>query len=204
MGGYGSGRESRGHKSTVEAAKVISLRASSFKRANALRPGLEFTIPLQDDYGTHKLNFKTQEGSFLLWFEGHQQARVKHETQSKPFGGFVAWWICPRCNRRTNRIFPIGGWRCGKCARLCYASQLMDRKERLLHKVRTINRELGVKDWDNHFASPLFKPKGMHQTTWQRKLAEHRAAFDAWNNLSLGGMLAFINRVEARWGKTKA
>jgi hypothetical protein len=58
---------------------------------------------------------------------------------------------------------------CRHCYNLAYSSQNEVLRYRLLHKAQKIHQELGG---DGVLDEPLFKPKGMHWKTYQRKVQE--------------------------------
>jgi len=58
------------------------------------------------------------------------------------FGGFLHWFICPGCNRRTGRLYlPIsqGAFLCRHCYKLGYRQQLLRefRKTQYEKKIKT-------------------------------------------------------------------
>jgi hypothetical protein len=82
-------------------------------------------------------------------------------------GGYGArrMFACPWCGKRIAIVyFGAGGFACRSCLRLAYASEAESTMDRLWRKQRKIERRLagGAGDWDG------WKPKGMHQTTFDR------------------------------------
>ena len=83
------------------------------------------------------------------------------------YGGFRTWFLCPHCWRRVALIYGAGEYfLCRHCYNLTYASQQESREDRLMRKARKISRRLGM--GDDLMKLILFKPKNMHQKTFDR------------------------------------
>jgi hypothetical protein len=83
------------------------------------------------------------------------------------YGGQRTWFLCPRCWQRVAVLYGAGKyfW-CRHCYDLTYSSQQESRQDRLMRKARKIRARLGA---SNDFTKPiLFKPKNMHQKTFDR------------------------------------
>lgn len=92
--------------------------------------------------------------------------RVALEQTSCNYGGSRTWGLCPRCHGRVAMLYlSDGGWVCRKCARLSYPSQSDDITARTWREQGKIERRLagGKGEWNG-----WRKPKGMHQTTFDR------------------------------------
>ena len=90
-------------------------------------------------------------------------------------GGQRAWWLCPKCDRRTAVVYL---WRdefaCRQCQRLGYPSQLESKEDRALRSAGKVRRRLG---WEPGIANPAgSRPKGMHGSTFRRLKDKHDAA----------------------------
>ncbi|MGI9862666.1 hypothetical protein SDD30_14905 [Moorella naiadis] len=67
----------------------------------------------------------TPECVGLLWGPGMGQAveRVKLPYKGNAHGGYIRWFLCPICGRKTPRLYlpPEGdGFACRKCLALAY------------------------------------------------------------------------------------
>jgi hypothetical protein len=95
------------------------------------------------------------------------------------YGGFRTWFLCPHCTRRVALIYGAGKCLlCRHCYDLTYANEQENRADRLMRKARKIRERLGLGD---DLTEPiLFKPKNMHQKTFDRLRREAEHA----NNLS--------------------
>ena len=91
------------------------------------------------------------------------------------YGGFRTWFLCPRCWERVAVFYGAGKYfLCRHCYDLTYASQQENRADRLMRKARKIRERLGVGD---ALSEPiLFKPKNMHQKTFDRLREEAEQA----------------------------
>ncbi|MFX0095722.1 MAG: hypothetical protein ACFFBD_28550 [Candidatus Hodarchaeota archaeon] len=95
------------------------------------------------------------------------------------YGGCRWWFKCPNCSRRVALLYGAGKYfLCRHCYGLVYSSQQESRPDRLMRKARKIRKRLGASK--NLMESILFKPKNMHQKTFDRLRREAEHA----NNLS--------------------
>jgi hypothetical protein len=95
------------------------------------------------------------------------------------WGGQRPWFLCPvtSCRRRCAKIYMAEDFfACRRCLGLVYASQQEPVRQRGLMKAQKIRMRLG--------GSPSMiekfpdRPKGMHQTTFERLRAAHDQAAD--------------------------
>ena len=83
------------------------------------------------------------------------------------YGGHRAWFLCPNCWKRVAVLYGAGKYfLCRHCYNLAYASQQEGVLDRLLRRERNIRVRLGA--IQNLFEPVLFKPKNMHQKTFDR------------------------------------
>ena len=95
------------------------------------------------------------------------------------YGGVRTWFLCSQCFRRVAILYGTGKYfLCRHCYNLTYPSQQESLSDRLMRKARKIRERLGASD--NLMESILFKPKNMHQKTFDRLRREAEHA----NNLS--------------------
>ena len=87
------------------------------------------------------------------------------------YGGHRYWFICPHCSKRVGVLYCAGLYVCRHCIGANYASQLMQPIDKLFRKVAKIRHRL---QWQQGIANGHgSRPKGMHQTTYARLVAEH-------------------------------
>lgn len=95
------------------------------------------------------------------------------------YGGLRQWFLCPQCSKRVVVLYGAGIYfRCRHCYGLTYSSQQEGKPDRLMRKARKIRERLGGSI--NLMEPILFKPKNMHQKTFDRLRREEEIA----NNLS--------------------
>ena len=82
------------------------------------------------------------------------------------YGGKRPWFLCPCCGRRVAVLYGARIYACRHCHNLAYDSQRETKYGRLLNRAHTLRARL---DGDNGWS----KPKGMHQKTFDRLLAEY-------------------------------
>lgn len=91
------------------------------------------------------------------------------------FGGERLWFLCPHCGRRVAVLYGADvRFLCRHCYRLPYGSQNEIYLDRMHRKARKIRKRLGASD--NLTEPVLFKPKGMHQKTFDRLVREEEMA----------------------------
>lgn len=97
------------------------------------------------------------------------------DTSHCNFGGSRRWFLCPKCRKRTLKLYEISGvFYCRKCQGLPYSSQRESEADRLMRKIRRLRKRLEA---SSDLTVPIVhKPKGMHWKTfnWLR-LQESRA-----------------------------
>ena len=87
------------------------------------------------------------------------------------YSNYRYWYLCPHCGKRTSVLYRAGLYVCRHCIKANYATQLMQPIDKLFRKVAKIRHRLG---WPQGIAyGHGAKPKGMHQTTFDRLVSEH-------------------------------
>ena len=175
MGGSGSGRWFRhGAKRIVETSNVIDIR--HLHRDGLLEPGnflrLVWSrrgqpvghISVHVEHHRIRLMYRLEKGE-----DGWQAFDQTVNITRTPchYGGSRPWFFCPACYRRVAVICGVGTYfLCRHCHNLAYQSQNSDKADRLIEKTRKIRRRLGA---DERLGEPVvFKPKNMHQKTFDR------------------------------------
>jgi hypothetical protein len=97
------------------------------------------------------------------------------------YGGYRAWFKCPGCSRRTNRLFAphkqaavSAAYACRLCHKIEYNSQMDTIFFPGMRKLQSAARRLGV----HHLTPPerVVRPAGMHRRTYERLLENYRRA----------------------------
>jgi hypothetical protein len=78
----------------------------------------------------------------------------------------IFFTLCPGCNQRVAIIYGGKYYRCRHCHNLTYSSQQESESDRLMRKARKIRSQLGASK--NLSVPILFKPKNIHQKTFDR------------------------------------
>ena len=187
MGGYGSGR--KGWKGKVESYR--SLDVNRLNKAGCLEPGyLGRWAWMADGEQVASIDLAATASLLLLKyrvrFDGGDWTDVEEAVRLARtpcrFGGWRAYFVCPgvkngrECRRRVSKLY--GGGRyflCRHCYSLAYASQSEAPHDRLLRRAN--KRKIALGGTPGSRSLPP-KPKGMHQRTYERHLAEIAAAED--------------------------
>jgi hypothetical protein len=174
MGGSGSGDwYRRNSKATVESQDKIDIRW--FSRKGFLHQGivLNFSRACQRDK-CDLIGLRVETDRLVLIYRnrqnGGQWEQIKDEIfftwTSCNYGGHRQWFLCPGCNIRVAILYGGKYYRCRHCSNLTYSSQQESKSDRLMRKARKIRARLGA---SNNLSEPLmFKPKNMHQKTFDR------------------------------------
>jgi hypothetical protein len=125
------------------------------------------------------IQITTQKQQIILEYSaGNQSFNYPIQLEVTPchYGGVRHWFICTGCNRRVATLFIASNllFQCRKCQKLNYTSQ----QESKLDATRYVMYKLRNKlDWqyDNAWMKYYYKikPKGMHQTTFDKLVDRH-------------------------------
>jgi hypothetical protein len=100
-----------------------------------------------------------------------------HRTPCR-FGGFRWWWVCPRTGHLATKLYlPPGAttFASRRAYRMAYRSERGGPMDRSHLRQRRIFEKPGG-DYRIFEPAPPMRPKGMHRRTYERLLAELRAA----------------------------
>ncbi len=187
MGGSGSGDWYRwDSKTTTEGQYKIDIRW--MKKQRYLHPGTAGILswPYRGEE-SGSIGFRLETDRLVLNYRNRQNGGEWENIEDEIFftwtpcnyGGNRQWFLCPGCNRRVAVVYGGKYYRCRHCYSLTYSSQQESRPDRLMRKARKIRALLGA---SNNLMEPiLFKPKNMHQKTFDRL----RREADHASNLSL-------------------
>jgi hypothetical protein len=189
-------------RATGEGLDVLD--AAELWRTGRLTPGTRWTCAWRrsgflDGY----LAVVAYDGCFDVIFkpsgadEGRYEIRDRVDlTHTYPtYGGRRWWFVCSGCARRCGKLF--GGWnlRCRICLELTYQSLYESDARRSLRRASRIRRRLGG---TGDLAEPFpERPKGMHQSTYQRLLFEAQQA--EWRGARVRRRLEAAPRPPAAW-----
>ena len=151
MGGRGSGNWYRDSKSTTGSQHRIDMRW--LKKQRYLRPGTAGSLSWsRGDEQTGTIGFRMEHDRMILnyrykprggeWEDVEQV--ISFDRTSCNYGGFRTWFLCPRCWQRVAVLYCAGKYFfCRYCYNLTYASQQVQRCDRLMMKARAIRERFG-------------------------------------------------------------
>lgn len=131
----------------------------------------------------------------LKYSVGGQSFNYPIQLQVTPchYGGSRYWFTCPNCDGRVATLFITSNllFQCRKCQKLNYTSQ----QDTKLNATRYVMCKLRNKlDWryDNAWMKPVYKikPKGMHQTTFDKLVDRHDKLEDRANRYCMASFKA--------------
>ncbi len=194
MGGSGSGRHWHfGAKDTTGDYRVLDVRR--WQREGYLEPGCRFGWQWTRDGETlASIQVRAESDRVILSYR-HRSGGGEWKSEDYPvyldrtpctYGGTRAWFRCPArgCGRRVAILYGGAIFACRHCHRLAYPSQREASHERATRRADKIWARLGWKP-DNLDDPGWRKPKGMHQRTYERLVAEA----EEWTEVSLAAMM---------------
>jgi len=185
MGGYGSGQKCDSKK-TTGSQYMIDIRW--MKKQGLLVSATSGSMSWESrGKETGNIGYRVEYDRLILKYQNKHRGGEWESVEDEIFftwtpcnyGGRRQWFLCPGCNRRVAVVYGGKYYRCRHCRNLTYSSQQEGCADRLMRKARKIRARLGV---SNNLVEPiLFKPKNMHQKTFDRL----RREADHATNLSL-------------------
>ncbi len=185
MGGFGSGRN--GWRRKIESQHGVDIQW--IKRQGWLYDGRAGTITWSSKgKETGNISYRVASDSITLIYKYRKHGGEWQPVEEKisitytpcNYGGKRVWMRCPACLRRCGKVYLTGNRpACRKCYKLAYYSEGETRLDRMMRKARKSQESLGynggrLDEW-------IFKPKGMHQKTYERHLMIIRVANDFFN-----------------------
>lgn len=207
MGGFGSGRQ--GGSPTVESGLTLDInrliRQRTIVPARHVSGFLTWTTTRTGEKVASIGYEASLIGRMSPWLRLHYSAngtpqdyRVQIETSPCHYGG-VRWWsLCPISGRRTAKLYlPPGAtiFAARRTHGLAYRSQRETTIDRAIAQLDQAYRRLGGIYQYMGQAAPD-RPKGMHDTTYQRLLADLNAAKSKHNRLFIDGASAILQRID--------
>ena len=183
MGGLGSGNWYRwDKKTTTEEVHRVDIRY--MRKQGLLWPGCTGSLSWsRGGEQTGSIRYRVEQERLVLMYRHRfygdewrdMEERVWFDRTPCNYGGERLWFLCPHCDRRVAVLYGAGvRFLCRHCYGLPYGSQNEAYLDRMHRKARKIRKRLGASD--NLTEPVLFKPKGMHQKTFDRLLREEERA----------------------------
>ncbi|MCW5203227.1 hypothetical protein VU12_09845 [Desulfobulbus sp. US4] len=208
MGGIGSGEWIRydSKKITTEGQHQIDIRL--LKKQNRLRAGSSGSLSWsRRGRQTGSVGYRTEEDRMILNYRHRPhggewepvEQTIPFELTPCNYGGHRTWFLCPHCMKRVAVLYGAGkDFLCRHCHDLVYTSQQENESFRLIHKAQKIRRRLNA---PGSIAEPiLFKPKHMHQKTFDRLRNEaYRAGDEGWT-IGIEGLDRRMNHLSESFG----
>lgn len=168
-GGYrlGAGRPAQ-HRKTSNFRHMDVRR---LQREGLLNDGAAYGWTWKDDNGkeTASISVRVEGGGvrFLYRVGGEHDVNehVRLAETACNYGGGRMWFVCPCCGRRCALVYIGRQVACRKCFKLKYPSQSDDETDASWRKQRKLAAKI---DSDGTDWVRTQKPKGMHQSTFQR------------------------------------
>lgn len=184
MGGIGSGRRNQDGRDTTSDHR--SLDARYLHRKRLLMAGRSSVLTWTRDGETQgSIGLRAEADRVILNYRRQSpgcdwrpmEYPVRLDWTPCNFGGRRAWFLCPAqgCGRRVARIYigSAGIFACRHCYQLAYACQRETPDDRATRRADRIRERLG---WEPGILNGSgWRPKGMHQRTFERLTAQHDA-----------------------------
>lgn len=179
MGGYGSGRRYGSKRSTSD---MWRLDVYCLYKQGMLAPGRVSSLSWsQNGQKQASINMWAEDGHIVLKYRSKERGGEWEDKQypvfldwtACHFGGKRPWFLCPCCGRRVAVLWGRAIYACRHCHNLAYECQREETHSRLLRRKQKIRDRLG---WESDWG---FKPKGMHQRTFDRLVDEFWKIEDA-------------------------
>jgi hypothetical protein len=175
MGGYGSGR-CRGHIPRPYIDDRISIDIRDWHQHKILKPDARFhwwsfstngscaLIRVTVILNGIRVDVAVDQGTSVVIRKGSLICLTHTRCH---YGGSRPWFQCPRCERRSARLyFSAHHWICRICTGCRYRTQSESRLTRSIRKARKIRSRLGASP--NLTEKIETRPKGMHTRTFER------------------------------------
>jgi len=174
MGGFGSGR--RGGRRKVESQHAVDIQW--MKRKGWLYNGCSGSLTWScRGEETGSIGYRVSPATITLIYRHREyggewepvESEIRLENTPCNYGGSRVWMRCPNCWRRCVQVYLTGKKpACRKCYNLAYYSEAETQLDRAMRRARKSQEKLGYKG--GNLDEWIFKPKGMHQKTYERHL----------------------------------
>lgn len=180
-------------KLTVECYRSLDIR--QLAKAGALVAGAGARCAWQQD-GRDVAAVSMRAEEHALWLEYQLRGKpfnfpIALDYTACHYGGQRAWFLCPAegCGRRVAKLYG-SQFVCRQCLELAYDSQRENESLRVIGRSIRLRKQLKLASscfWLPAFRVP--RPKGMHESTYQRllmQLGSNDAAFSVASRVVLG------------------
>ena len=175
MGGYGSGTW-RIAKLTIEESMRLDIRL--LRKQGSLASGMSGNLSWErNGKPSGSIGYRVYDESIILNYSSTPHGSsgsidirqsIKFDETHCHYGGLRRWFLCPHCASRREILYLYGNYfTCRKCADLAYQCQHEQPHERNNRQALKIQEKLKP-DNNKKNNTILFKPKGMHQATFDK------------------------------------
>ena len=185
MGGWGSGRPSGNGKRKAEDALPVDIR--KWNRQGLIYPGSRITSSWSVGGRVYNTIGAVALADRLILQYKYRGESIEQDIRFTwtrcNFGGKRIWFLCPCCSRRCAVVYTYEKYfACRLCSNIAYQTQNETWQDRLFSQANRLRKRIGARPGAAN-PLPIFKPKNMHQKTWdqirwQIKLLESRGFAD--------------------------
>jgi hypothetical protein len=187
MGGIGSGRQASFGLMVDKCHEMQSIDLAWLRRQNLMNVGRSASLRWSrggNPTGSISIQFHWDHVRLVYrcrpsggeWQDVNERIDLVETTTR--FGGRRQWFGCPSCGRRCRILYGGSYFRCRKCHGLKYETQYEPPFARAATRALKIRERLGG---DGGIDDPFPpKPKGMHQSTYDRLQAEEERLQREW------------------------
>lgn len=148
------------------------------------------------------IEITTQKQQMILKYSANGQVfnyPVQLQTTPCHYGGVRHWFICPGCDGRVATLFIKSNllFQCRKCQKLNYTSQQDAKLDATRYVMCKLRNKLNWQ-YDNAWmkSADKIKPKGMHQTTFDKLVDRHDRLENRANRYCMASFKALEKRCE--------
>jgi hypothetical protein len=177
MGGWGSGSYYKMRRAKEKTGSSLPLDIRELKRKGLLVPGGSMISKWSRGGNVHSSIRAIVHEKYLLLRYTHQKTedveqKIYFAYTPCNYGGERIWFMCPSCGRRCAIIYSYGKYfACRICCNLTYESCNETPRDRRFNKANKLRERIGARPGAFN-PLPYSKPKGMHQTSWDRIMDE--------------------------------
>lgn len=148
-----------------------------------------------------KIGYSYHNQQLTLRYQSNKQLyhySINIETTPCHYGGMRYWFTCPDCYKRAAKLYlRNSAFSCRICQKLNYATQQENKLDGTRLVMCRIRNKLNWQ-YDNAWIKPYYKirPKGMHQTTFNKLVDRH----DQLENKTNRYLMASFKKLSDRYG----
>lgn len=153
------------------------------------------------------IEISTEKQQLIVKYSvGQQNFNYPIQLQVTPchYGGSRYWFSCPRCDGRVATLYIASNllFHCRKCQKLNYTCQQDMKLSATRHVMYKLRDRLGWR-YDNAWMRPSRKirPKGMHQTTFDKLVERHDALENRANRYCMASFKSLEKQYEKYFDK---